>query len=809
MKKKSILIVCISALMALAMFVGCDNAPVVPSWPNGGTLVQKVDLIEGQIIPTDAFDAVVTYTDGTKKTFANVAVTGTSGVAQNGETVSVEVGYDYQGKTVKATGDVVAIPVDHIEVTLAEGAELVYKATDDNGKITYTAEPVSKRDVIVNAVTADGLSYKVSEADFTAPVLDSITSDDVDDEAETVTVTLTVTALGAAKNDFSDEIEVVAGIDRAPAKPFYTVSSSTSFAIAPFAYSEDEMPEITFEAAKVKGFYGDSTEGSPVAVTEDPGLEFSGLLDARTKLPIGTTDLTKVNAEDLTFAITYADNQPVYGKVEYIPVTVEVTYEGEGVYVGEALPAADQFKVLVSIGGVFEEITPVDECITYYVWDSEKSGYAEYTGKTLPEGGVAVLYTYKGVPSEELAFVADEDAPEIVITEVKLADGFDKVAKQFYTTDINETLTNAAIEEIKATKDGEPFTISPADVEVYYIDAEGNKINGKNLLSLESLSIAVQYGEGPSAVYGFVPVTLVDPVIEGIRLVPKYEYDQPMFGSDIVWTIWAYNKLGDIGTIQETDATVWINGETYSGIVLPKTVAVEAVEDINVVFNGMESNHESVPAGLGYITATGDWTAEIDASVYAPLIGDPVSNDPDMYKITNAYTTTEGAAPAKPYIEKIVLGTSGQKVQDTSTVTAIIKYVGEDGEEKEAKATVTLHGIHYTEGDSIKLVYTEEGFEEVAAGKLYYGVDYDASKFSFDAEALVSHVNDTVSYKGFVRGTYDPETSTPANTGIIDCDWADSATDTPITFVFGYTDDTGKAAVKTITLNFDYKPTEN
>ena len=68
MKKKSILLTCIAAVMALAMFVGCDNAPVYPSFPTGGYVAQIGDFVEGQSFDASKFQVIATYLDGSQKT---------------------------------------------------------------------------------------------------------------------------------------------------------------------------------------------------------------------------------------------------------------------------------------------------------------------------------------------------------------------------------------------------------------------------------------------------------------------------------------------------------------------------------------------------------------------------------------------------------------------------------------------------------------------------------------------------------------------------------------------------------------------
>ena len=64
MKKKSILFTCIVAIMALAMFVGCDNAPTLPSFVVGGTINQTGDFLEGQAFDPSKFTVTITYDNG-------------------------------------------------------------------------------------------------------------------------------------------------------------------------------------------------------------------------------------------------------------------------------------------------------------------------------------------------------------------------------------------------------------------------------------------------------------------------------------------------------------------------------------------------------------------------------------------------------------------------------------------------------------------------------------------------------------------------------------------------------------------------
>ena len=78
MKKRSILLTCIVAIMALAMFVGCDSAPVFPDMPQSvksGYIIQDGDILSGQAFNASKFSVYVVYDNGKSEKIATAAVT--------------------------------------------------------------------------------------------------------------------------------------------------------------------------------------------------------------------------------------------------------------------------------------------------------------------------------------------------------------------------------------------------------------------------------------------------------------------------------------------------------------------------------------------------------------------------------------------------------------------------------------------------------------------------------------------------------------------------------------------------------------
>ena len=142
MKKKSILLTCICALMALAMFVGCEQASVFPHFPATATIRQVGDFVEGQIFDASKFVVDVTYLDGSRSTITDAALTYTDdddipGVS-SADTVSVNVGNDYYGDPVDYTANISRIyQISYVTLSTAE-TSFALPATAEDGEFTVS-----------------------------------------------------------------------------------------------------------------------------------------------------------------------------------------------------------------------------------------------------------------------------------------------------------------------------------------------------------------------------------------------------------------------------------------------------------------------------------------------------------------------------------------------------------------------------------------------------------------------------------------------------------------------------------------------
>ena len=141
MKKKSILLTCIVAIMALAMFVGCDNAPTIPSFIVGGNISQTGDFLTGQTFDPTKFSVTVRYDNGRILPAEDVSVvlkeTEANGTVEAGDKVEVYLGKNFESQDITAKAGIRVYDINSITV---EGPEsYVGKETPTNSELKVTA----------------------------------------------------------------------------------------------------------------------------------------------------------------------------------------------------------------------------------------------------------------------------------------------------------------------------------------------------------------------------------------------------------------------------------------------------------------------------------------------------------------------------------------------------------------------------------------------------------------------------------------------------------------------------------------------
>ena len=198
MKKKSILLTCICALMALAMFVGCDQS--VPFKYVTQYSVEAEDFLIGQTFEPSKVKVNITYSDGsheTKNAVINEVSAGVTDSTITGPiTVSVLAGQNLYGEDLvttaqldvySATGLTVTAPAETIEVEEASDSIALDPALFSViATYVYGEMPIAATDYSVS-VDASGIA-----AGETGTAIATVTFDNIEKEVE-VTVTNTDT----------------------------------------------------------------------------------------------------------------------------------------------------------------------------------------------------------------------------------------------------------------------------------------------------------------------------------------------------------------------------------------------------------------------------------------------------------------------------------------------------------------------------------------------------------------------------------------------------------------------------------------
>ena len=787
MRKKSILMVCISALIALAVFVGCDNAPVYPSWPTGGFIQQKVDMLEGQVIPTNAFDVYATYIDGAK-TIKNVAVTEAdettaNGKANNGESISYYVGLDYYGNEVYAKGQISAYPVNRIEAVVADGVVPELNETLASTELRVTA-------YYTNAA-GDEISQPVATADITN--VTKVTPDaDADMTAATVPASFDVTALG-----ITCTVEVT--VATIPAEPVTEIDSAEFVSGVDFAsldYTETGLPDLEASMVVVNS---DKVSGSYVEGLE---LEF---VNNTTKLPLNE-ELGEYNFKefkDIAVAVTLNDTTlylPVIPATTTVSVQVKSSFEA--LVIGSDVPAIDpsDFVVTLNVNGKYSILDLDAEAFDWY------TNNAVYEGTTV-QSRMAVQVNYMGVVSNVAEVKTVEPEAETVVTGIAftLKEGTVGPAKQIYTTApvFDESSVDTVTITTKKGKEAPVTTTVAAPYDGFTFEYSTSKEpvtplkDGIQITESTEIFVVATYEDQIYAVS--VPTTKA--VATDITLSAEYE---SAVTSKITWTVATVNENG-IVAILEDGYTVWSDGET-TNVELPENVTDKEQGPFVVTYGEFQSEPVTIAAGDGYVTPK-EGGFKVSLTAVKPMIGNPVSGNAADYSVDeDSWDPTATGVTPEPEVYSIRKAVSDQKYEATSKVYARVSYVDSTGETKISdEIEVEITGINWTEEDSIALSYSGEEPLDIEAGKLYFNQTYDVSKFAYDSNAVVNHGQNTVKYLGYVSGTYDPETSVPVTTGTFGCDWAELAT--PNNFIFQYTNEDGVTTEKVITLTYGYAPT--
>ena len=769
MKKKSILIVCISALMALAMFVGCDNAPVYPAFPTQAFIRQTGDFLAGQEFDASKFEVVAKYLDGSTQTLAGVAVkyTDTTGGItgmSNDDTVSATAGYDYNDRPV-GTGEVsvTAYPVSRIEATSSKTSFALTPSTLNSGDFTVTAYYVNGKGAEAKMV----LSTEEYEAKIAPVATSEEQNTDEYKTANEVPAKVTISLKGnlaAANSDVQDYVLEVTGTKDAGEIPSTEITkielypSSSSYALPAFNYN-GVLPEANLAKSMIKvTVTSEAQNGAVVSADTVDGVELYWA-DARGEALetrfLETTDFVGKATEGVVaaetgiyLAATY-NGEKING-VYPVPVaktSIDLVYGGSKLVQNTLFDniklSANDFKAELSLNDKYAE--------TLVISDDMLKITETGTQVPAPTSTVEVTLTYNGLTSTAELPVVGEGDLTYEVTDVELVETPTIIYKQVYdrapvaTTAelamVEITASNTTVNEVTSTWTGITVAYSTTNDKITAL------ADGVDLSDVDTIYLAVTYTYDTDKTDTFFKeISTVEPTINAVVLGVKYTYtydDKAMLGSPIEWTILGQVNGGSVA-IDPADVTFYVDG--YVDSMPAKLTADVFGVVVGVNYNGLDSNEVTLEdEPNGYVDATNLDFIVVEAAGYigtkmADLDTDSFDFAEESYSKVPGYEGDESVAD--PVITAVKIGSKLANIVDGSnSVVLTVSYVGEKGAVVETY-DFDFDGKSWDEGTAtVKL-----GDVTVGTGSSGTGIEAGTYAFSQFTTGLKAHGTSTVKF---------------------------------------------------------------
>ncbi len=763
MKKKSILVSLVVAILAAMTFVGCSDSVVYPKTVTDAKITQIGDFLTGQNFDSNKFEVEVTYLDGSSsKTVGSVSLDSASEGKVTENSYVTYTATDIKGNDIYRELSVSVYDIDKIEVT---GGPESYSATvGENPKIGQNTDYVVTASYYANGVAK---TMPLSSNEYTV-TFNAYDAGKPEEAAEAVGATLKVeTAVGGSK-DFLAPIQVT--VTDKPVTPVVVeeitaVSWNGNF--MPFNYAE--LPEIAFEDVNVSAKVEDETD--PVTLTEDPGIEFS-FVDATTHRPIRSLDLTQTaNQDDLAIRAEY-DGVVVFGNVTgYSDVEISVTYESDAKLVrGEAIPAinpADYIVTMVVDGNDPEELT-LDASAFMYMSKSQ-----EYKGTTVPEGTdpLGVRVNYNGIYSATYAFTAEElvgpeEAEPVAITGIKLADAY-------YTSAVPATQYYNALPVFDQTQlvsitvsmsDGSTVVLPKSDAiaAYYYLDEDTALSTAEPtddgdydaLLNAADILIKVDATYMGEELSYFETIELdTDPVIAILTPEDTYttasgaDITNPMIGNYVHVNVVAKDAAGNAIDKDFTDYTVLDSDGAYAEI--PETVGKENLTyTLYVTDNPAVFTNVIIDAGRSFVSPAPEFVLKpndaeklyaVGTKIDTALITSNFTIDTESYDVTQGvdYETVKDSL-----VKVTAVKVNASKTLETgeNVIPVVITYTDAEGKtDATAPVNVTIVGTPYvtTLEQEPVLLYDGKEFKKFEQGTVYEIAKFSISPDSFTGKGDV------------------------------------------------------------------------
>ena len=751
MRKKSILMVCISALIALTMFVGCDNAPVLPSFvvggnvvlPSfvvGGNVVQTGDFLEGQVFDPSKFSVTVTYDNGrivAADETVKITLAYPDGIVNLGDEAEVNYGISYEGDPVTET---FGIDVDYLTSITVEGpATVAYGSMLTNSDFTVTANYGDGQTMVL-----DSTEFEISSIEYANNVKPTAANPTV---KASVVVTPTVgnkyeygTWYIKAEHEFDCTYEATAELP-GPVEGI-RISKAVNVSVINIPAMNDVYP--SFEDYKIEVLIPGYTEnGGWYTLTEDPGVVLTYVDEYGDDLK---GNLAGIDPEaDIAVKAEYE------GFVDYLErtnnlaiITPVLTVNSEDFEVADsyivksALPAltSEGLSATFSVGSEKIRVNAEDLSVAFYNGSKQVITIAPETA-----GEVYVRVSYRGVLSDSIKNVEITAAPKISkIKTVTLANGFTLV-KQIYEELPKAVEAVSSVTVVLNDKASSEVVIPAADFAknginvVFTTDEAGMLSATKDLTSAASVYAKVL----TDSIAAVAKVTLVEPVVDALTVNVDLgeDVDVALYGKKVtltpVLTTTADGTLSvSLSALSFIDAETnkYVDSTTESSLESGSVTLDENAKSYKAVLvrDGelVESAPFEIPAGISYIDLGADqikatnFEVAIDTAKYTPLVDEPLSTNKDFYTVKLADAVAEKVVPegaeVKISIDEIVLA-DGQAVDTSSKAYARISYVGPEGKTVSGLVEFAVAGKSWVEGSNPSVTIGGTDIESLEPGE--------------------------------------------------------------------------------------------
>ena len=510
MKKRSILLTCIVAVMALAMFVGCDNAPVLPSFVVGGTINQTGDFLEGQTFDPSKFTVTITYDNG-RIVAADETVSvyldtdkNSDGKVNAGDTVKADLGKNYADSDICATAGISVYNIKSVEVVGPEtigSNNMEISASDLTVTATYLDSTNSEKTMVL--VPGEYTVGEVSGGNVTPSIPEA---------AASVEVTVHVGNFGDDElvytYDFTVEYEEPVPVDLPYEITGWASDNTVEFTgiLMQLDYGDNAVePNPSNVTLNVRG---DDGEDHTVNAADVEGVELA-FVDTQMGLPLASNDLTSVSSVNLVVSLPGVAEQKTL-KVEttatFLVVTPVADFALSEGPLGTA--SASDYKVILGTEeSYYEDITGNDGISVIYVASDSSTDELDPETVITTESTVYAYANYMGATgrTDDKLTITETPDPTVESIEVTLVEGFEGPVAQYY--DSLSTLTtdfdgSSAIESVTyVMSDGSErefaWAGASATAEYYLNGAPLSELeataDGDYDLNVDSLDIHVVY----------------------------------------------------------------------------------------------------------------------------------------------------------------------------------------------------------------------------------------------------------------------------------------------------------------------------